>query len=84
MDRVYAMWMVLRINVVWSTWGDLMQAAMDWGADRGATEWCGTLSVEDEDKRSLFESLGFEAAGEGEAFTLGERQVPSVLLKWST
>ena len=65
------------------TWQDLMQAAMDWGADRGATEWCGTLSVEDEDKRSLFESMGFEAVGEGEAFTVGERQVPSVLLKWS-
>ena len=62
-------------------WRDLVQAAMDWGADRGATEWSGTLSVEDEDKRSLFESLGFETAGEGEAFTLGERQVPSVLLK---
>ena len=65
------------------TWQDLMQAAMDWGADRGATEWCGTLSVEDEDKRSLFGSLGFEATGEGEAFTLGERQVSSVLLKRS-
>ena len=64
-------------------WGDLIQAAMDWGADRGATEWCGTLSVEDEDKQSLFGSLGFEVAGEGEAFTLGERQVPSVLLKRS-
>ena len=65
------------------TWGDLIQAAMDWGVDRGATESCGTLSVEDEDKRSLFESMGFEVAGEGEAFTLGERQVPSVLLKRS-
>ena len=63
------------------TWGDLIQAAMDWGANRGATEWCGTLSAEDEDKRSLFESLGFEATGEGEAFMLEERQVPSVLLK---
>ena len=62
-------------------WGDLIQAAMDWGADRGATEWCGTLSVEDEDKQALFKSLGFNAAGEGEAFTLGERQVPSALLK---
>ena len=64
-------------------WKDVIRAAMDWGADRGATEWCGTLSAEDEDKRSLFESLGFEAAGEGEAFTLGERQVPSALLKRS-
>ena len=62
-------------------WKDLIRAAMDWGADRGATEWRGTLSVEDEDKRSLFESLGFEVTGEGEAFTLGEREVPSVLLK---
>ena len=64
-------------------WGDLMQVAMDWGADRGATEWCGTLSVEDEDKRSLFEALGFDMAGAGEAFGLGERHVPSVLLKRS-
>ena len=60
-----------------------MQAAIDWGADRGAAEGHGTLSVEDEDKRSLFESLGFKVAGEGEAFMLGERQVPSVLLKRS-
>ena len=66
-----------------NAWGDLIQAAMDWGADRGAAEWRGTLSIEDEDKRSLFESLGFEVAGEGEAFTLGERQVPSALLKRS-
>ena len=64
-------------------WTDLMQAAIDWGADRGAAEGHGTLSVEDEDKRSLFESLGFKVAGEGEAFMLGERQVPSVLLKRS-
>ena len=64
-------------------WEDLIQAAMDWGANRGATEWCGTLSAEDEDKQSLFEALGFKAAGEGEAFTLGERQVPSTLLKRS-
>ena len=56
---------------------------MDWGAGRGATEWHGTLSVEDEDKRSLFGSLGFAVVGEGEAFTLGERQVPSALLKRS-
>ncbi len=62
-------------------WGYLIQAAMDWGGDRGATEWQATLSVEDEDKRALFESLGFDATGEGEAFTLGERQVPSTLLK---
>jgi GNAT superfamily N-acetyltransferase len=64
-------------------WTDLMQAAIDWGADRGAAEGHGTLSVEDEDKRSLFGSLGFEATGAGNAFTLGERQVPSVLLKRS-
>ncbi len=64
-------------------WGDLMQAAMAWGADRGATEWCGKISIEDEDKRSLFEALGFKVAGAGEAFPLGERQVPSVLLKRS-
>lgn len=62
-------------------WSDLIQAAMDWGADRGATEWCGTLSVEDEDKQRLFKSLGFEAARAGETFTLGERRVPSALLK---
>ena len=65
-------------------WEDLIQAAINWGADRGVIEWGGTLSVEDEDKRSLFESLGFEVVGEGEVFTLGEREVPSVLLKRST
>ncbi len=62
-------------------WADLMQAAMGWGANRGATEWQATVSVEDKDKQSLFESLGFSAAGSGEAFTLQERQVPSVQLE---
>ena len=66
-----------------NAWGDLIQAAMDWGSDQGATEWCGTLSAEDEDKRSLFESLGFEVTGEGGPFSLGERRVPSALLKRS-
>lgn len=65
------------------SWGDLIQVAMDWGANRGAAEWCGTLSAEDEDKRLMFQLLGFEVAGSGGAFTLGERQVPSVLLKRS-
>ena len=78
------MWTGLRINVVWTRLGGSDSGGNGLGCvDRGATEWCGTLSAEDEDKRSLFESLGFEATGEGEAFKLGERQVPSMLLKRS-
>ena len=64
-------------------WEDLMRSGLDWGSDRGITRWRGMVSVEDEDKRSRFESLGFEAAGEGDAFTLGDRQVSSVLLERS-
>lgn len=64
-------------------WADLMQAAMQWGAAVGAMKWSATISIEDEDKRARFESLGFGAAGAGEEFTLAGRPVPSLRLERS-
>jgi GNAT superfamily N-acetyltransferase len=62
-------------------WADLLKAAVEWCLDRGATRVRSLVAVEDEEKRSLFESLGFRAAGPGEDFQLGERAVPSVWLE---
>ena len=62
------------------SWRDLVQEAISWGLARGATECEATISVEDEQKRSLFESLGFRQVAVGDAFNLDGRRVPSVRL----
>lgn len=62
-------------------WKDLIQAAMRWGTARGAPSCRARVSVEDEDKRTLFEALGFQEVGTGEAFDLEGKQVASVLLE---
>ncbi len=62
---------------------DLIQAAMSWGVSRGVPLCSATLSVEDENKRALFESLGFREAGTGEEFNLDGRRVASVRLERS-
>ena len=64
-----------------SVWRDLVQAAKDWGTGRGASSFEATVSVEDEDKRALFESIGFRTADRGKPFDLGGRKVESVRLK---
>ena len=64
-------------------WKDLIEAAMSWGASRGVPLCSATLSVEDENKRALFESLGFREAGTGEEFNLDGRRVASVRLERS-
>ena len=63
------------------SWEDLMAAALRWGADRGGGLCCAIVSVEDEDKRVRFESLGLQESGAGGAFNLGDRQVPSIRLE---
>ena len=63
-----------------SVWRELVQAATDWGTGRGASSFEATVSIEDEEKRGLFESIGFQAADRGEPFKIGGRQVESVRL----
>ncbi len=58
-----------------STWQALIQAAVGWGAENGAAHVYADVSVEDEDKRSMFESIGFRDSGGGISFDLGGRQV---------
>lgn len=61
-------------------WEGLIQASISWGNAHGATLCWASASVEDEDKRSLFETLGFREAGTGEEFDLAGRQVASLRL----
>ena len=60
---------------------DLVRAAMDWGAAKGATVISALLSVEDEAKRDMFESLDFREAGSGDEFELDDRSVASVRME---
>ena len=59
-------------------WRQLVQAAIDWGAGREASSFGAVVSVEDEEKQALFESIGFRSAGPGEPFDLDGRQVSAV------
>ena len=57
------------------SWEALIGRAVDWGADRRASPIWAAVSVEDEEKLALFESVGFRNVGEGESFGLGGREV---------
>ena len=56
-------------------WEALIQAAVDWGVSSDATRVYADVSVEDDEKRALFKSIGFTGASEGKPFDLGGRQV---------
>ena len=62
-------------------WRELIQRALDWGASRNVSPIWATVSVEDEEKLSLFESLDFKIAGEGESFDLGGRDVGTLRME---
>ena len=64
-----------------TAWGPLIQSAIDWGANDGASSWWAAVSVEDEEKQAMFESLGFGRSGAGESFDLDGREVESVRLE---
>jgi len=51
-------------------WRSLMEAAAAWGAENGATGSSAKVSVEDEEKRALFEDAGFTEAGSAGEFLL--------------
>ena len=67
-----------------SVWSDLIEAAIRWGADRGASLMRAAVSVEDEEKQALFASLGFRQTGRDDGFSIGGRQVAAIHLERTT
>ena len=63
------------------SWRELIQRAVDWGANKNVSPVWATVSVEDEEKLSLYESIGFKIAGKGESFDLGGRGVNTVRME---
>jgi len=62
-------------------WNELIQVAIDWGESQNATTFTATLSIEDEDKQRLFESLGFKRGQPAANFEVGGRKIESVQLQ---
>ena len=62
-------------------WADLMNAAIGWAEAAGASTVTADVAVEDEEKRALFEGLGFSPAGRGQLFSLDGREVASETLE---
>ncbi len=63
------------------SWEGLLQAAMEGRVGESALTYSAVVSVEDEEKQNLFESLGFRGAGAGEDFELDGRRVASVRME---
>lgn len=62
-------------------YSDLMDAAIQWGTSSNATDVHAKLSIEDEDKQHLFESLGFRQLQKKDEIGLGDRKVQFVQYK---
>ena len=63
------------------SWEELIRPATAWGEARNTAPIWTTVSVEDEEKLSLFESVGFKSAGQGKPFDLGGRNVGTLRLE---
>ena len=57
------------------SWNELIQAAMAWGRERGASGFSASVSVDDFGKLGLFRGLGFKDAGAGEDVLLDGIQI---------
>ena len=64
--------------------GDLISTAMKWGAENGASKVLATVSIEDEDKQTFMESLGFRKDKAGDDFEVDGRAVASIRMERST
>ena len=62
-------------------WEALVEAAVGASQERGEGGCYAVVSVEDEEKQSWFESLGFRRAGAGAEFELDGRRVASVRME---
>ncbi len=56
-------------------WTELIESAVEWGQDQGATKSSAVVSDEDYRKRELFEGLGFTEVGKGDGFFLDSMQI---------
>ena len=61
-----------------AVWEALVQAAINACPGQSTSTCYAVVSVEDEEKRSLFESLGFRTTGPGEEFDLDGGRVASI------
>ena len=61
-----------------AVWEALVQAAINACPGQSTSTCYAVVSVEDEEKQSLFESLGFRTTGPGEEFDLDGRRVASI------
>ncbi len=66
-----------------NAWEELMMKAIKWGFSKGAPSCFATVSAEDIEKKSLFESLGFNEIGTGDDFDINGRKVPSFRMEMS-
>ncbi|MEM7132407.1 MAG: GNAT family N-acetyltransferase [Chloroflexota bacterium] len=64
-----------------SAWSDLVEAACAWARAEGISTLTAILSVEDEEKQALFQSIGFVYNGSGKAFQIEGRRVESCKMK---
>ncbi len=64
-------------------WDELALAAIGRSQEMGERGCYAVVSVEDEEKQSRFESLGFRGTGAGQAFDLDGRRVASVRMELS-
>lgn len=62
-------------------WENLVQAAIDWGLSANAHAVYADVTAEDEQKRVLFENMGFQNAKVGKPFDLNGRQVGTLRLE---
>jgi GNAT superfamily N-acetyltransferase len=68
-------------RVARAAWRDLIESALSWAGEAGASEALVVTSVEDESKRIQFEANGFRSDGAGDEIDIGGRWVGTVRLK---
>jgi hypothetical protein len=68
-------------RVARTAWRDLIDAALAWASEAGASEALVVTSVEDELKRIQFEAIGFRSDGAGDEIDIGGRWVATIRLK---
>ena len=64
-----------------NAWNGLIKAAEGWGVSRNATSIWAKVSVEDEEKKSFYETLGFRDTGHYGEFEISGRKVAGIRLE---
>ncbi len=63
------------------SWTTLIEASIEWGRSQNASGFATKLSVEDEDKQAMFESLGFRKAEMDGQYAFGGREVATLMMR---